>query len=57
MKSLFLLSSFFFLTSAALVALAHYLHPATFSPDIVTGFLVAFVVTASIYLWKTDHVA
>lgn len=52
MKNILHTLSLTFLVAAGLVALARYLHPATFSPNILTLLLVAFAICAVIALWK-----
>lgn len=54
MKPFFPFSFFFFLTSAALVMLARWLHPAVFS-SLVPGLLfTAAVAVAAIHLWRHE---
>ncbi len=54
MKPLLLATCCMLLLSAGLVALARWLHPATFSPHIVTTLLMLFAVSTVIYLWRYE---
>lgn len=54
MKSFPFTATYIFLTSAGIIAFARWLHPASFSPHILTALLTLFAVSTVFYLLRYE---